>query len=460
MANYRTLLSRPPLRRTRLLELRPRWAGLAGARARLAELLRVFVVTWDPLELDGERPPAFGTANSGELCVYIPFWRLEELAERRDADAADVLGWLGGCAVVVAEGHEEDVTAGRYARLVASGEAPDLLSAALADLTGQPPLGRPEAIVAVGGWGEIGLGMITDVVQQAYGPVDLDRSKVELASLPAPRPGCPACAGRRFGFPADLNDQAEQFMCDPHRKEAVKVTRQRLARAEQSNRAGWNAIASCSIRLQKPVLPRGLASQVRARIAQPGPELVALLAEAWQDFAGEPEEFYLAIGEEPAPSPAGRLPRPPRALQTLVADLAAAGLFADALQAADTLANIEPLYSTHWYGDSLAAVAVALAAGAIDGDRAEFQARLVTDLCPASASVQLHAGDVYQALGRPDAALEAYEKARSLAVAQADAEVRRAVASRIAALSGEPEAPARQVIRAQHRSHPRGRRRR
>jgi len=60
-----------------LLEVSLGWTGLFGARARMAEFLRVFVITWDPLELDDARPPAFGTANSDELCVYVPFWSLE-----------------------------------------------------------------------------------------------------------------------------------------------------------------------------------------------------------------------------------------------------------------------------------------------------------------------------------------------------------------------------------------------
>ena len=68
----------------------------------MAEFLRVFVITWDPLELDDARPPAFATANSDELCVYVPFWSLGGLAERRGTDVAEVLGWLGGCAVVTA----------------------------------------------------------------------------------------------------------------------------------------------------------------------------------------------------------------------------------------------------------------------------------------------------------------------------------------------------------------------
>jgi hypothetical protein len=445
VADYSRFIADPPVRDTRLLELSLRWAGLSSARARMAELLRVFVITWDPLELGDARPPAFGTANPGELCVYVPFWSLGELAERRGTDTAEVLGWLGGCAVVTAAGHEREVIAGRYARLVSSGEVPDLLSGALESGTGEAALGRPAGITVVGGgWGEIGLGAITDIVQQAHGPVALDRSLVELTVLPVPRQGCPACAGGRFNFPADLNVQAAS-MCGPHQEEAQKVTRERLVRAEQSNRPGWAAIADACIRQQGPVLPFGLAPKIRAQTGKPGPELVGLLARVREDFPGQPEDFYTAIGEKPV-----RADRPPRWMQTLVRDLASAGLFEEALTAADTLADFEPLWSSRWYDDSLAALTAAVPAGAIEEDRARFQVQFVKDLCPGIASVQMHAGDAHNALGEPEAALAAYEKARSLAVAHGDFEVRRAVTSRIAALAGD-EAPARQVIRVQPR---------
>jgi hypothetical protein len=448
-------LSDPPIRDKRLLEFSLGWTTLFGVRAQMAELLRVFVITWDPLELDDARPRAFGTANSDELCVYVPFWSLEGLAERRGTDVAEVLGWLGGCAVVTAAEYQQDVIAGRHARLVASGEVPDLLAGALEDESSEAVLGRPAKIaVEGGGWDEIGLGAITDIVQQAYGPVAFDRSLVGLAMPPTPRQGCPACEGRRFNFPADLNEQAV-YMCGPHQKEVQKVTRERMVRAGQSNRPGWNAITGASIRREEPMLPFGLASKIRAQIGKPGPELLRLLAQAHEQFSGQPEEFYAAIGEKSV-----RPGRPPRWMQTLVHDLASAGLIEEALAAAETLADFEPLWSGHWYDDSLAALATVVTTGAIEEDRVRFQVQFVRDLCPGSPSVQMHAGDVYHALDEPESALAAYENARSLAVAQRDFEVRRAVASRITALTGSGnEASAQQVIRVQRRVQPRKRRR-
>jgi hypothetical protein len=355
--------------------------------------------------------------------------------------------------VVTTAEHQRDVISGRHARLVAAGEVPDLLAGALEDVNGEAALGRPTEIkVGSDGWDPLGLGAITDIVQQAYGPVAFDRSLVELTTLPAPRPSCPACAGRRFNFPADLNEQAEH-MCGPHQKEAQKVTRERTVRAEQSNRPGWNAIADACIRLQRPVLPSGLAAKIRAQIGKPGPELLRLLVQAQKKFTGQPEDFYAAIGEKPV-----GVGRPPKWMQTLVRDLASEGLFKEALAAAEALADFEPLWSGHWYDDLLAALPAAVPTWAIEEDQVRFQAQFVSDLCPGIPSVQMHAGDVYDALGERENALEAYEKARSLAVTQGDFDVRREAASRIAALTGD-KTPAQQVIRVQRRVQPRRKRR-
>ena len=102
--------------------------------------------------------------------------------------------------MVTAAAHEHEVTAGRYPTLVLEHSAPDLL----ADLPGGAALGQAVIRADPPSWEDIGLGAIQDVVQRAFGPVDLDRSQVELEALPPGRLGCPACAGKRFGFPADL----------------------------------------------------------------------------------------------------------------------------------------------------------------------------------------------------------------------------------------------------------------
>lgn len=194
--DVQALLARPPLTDTRLLELAARWEGLAPAQARMAEVLRLFVVTWDPLEWRVPRPEAVATANAWplEIVVYVPVWSLAEMARRQDTTMAAMLAGLGGRAVTVAAAHEDAVTSGRYAQLAAHGEVPDLLS-------GEPASGSAVITAEAASWEAIGLGAITDFVQQAYGPVDLDRSLAELTAMADPMPGCPACAGRRFKSP-------------------------------------------------------------------------------------------------------------------------------------------------------------------------------------------------------------------------------------------------------------------
>ena len=174
----------------------------------MADALRLFVVTWDPLEWLAPRPEAVATANSWplELVVYVPVWSLAGIARREHTTMAAVLARLGSSAVTTAAAHEDAVTSGRYAELVAHRKAPDLLS-------GEPGRTRGAIVAVSPQWEDIGLGAITDFVQQAFGPVDFDRSLVELTAAGVPLPGCPACAGRRFKFPADLADSQDRMLC-------------------------------------------------------------------------------------------------------------------------------------------------------------------------------------------------------------------------------------------------------
>ena len=290
----RALLARPPLDDTRLLELAARWEGLSPALARMADALRLFVVTWDPLEWLAPRPEAVATANAWpvEIVVYVPVWSLAEMATRRETTMAAVLAELGGRAVMAAAAHEDAVTAGRYAELAARGEVPGLLSGDPA-----PALGEAVITAVTPSWDDIGLGAITDFVQEAFGPVDLDRSLVELTVTAAPRPGCPACAGRRFKFPADLADSQDR-MCPPHRNEADAVIRRRIARAEASNPAGWRMLGDASARLSLPHLPGGLATRLAAARNDPV-RRARLLAEAAAGFPGRPDDFGSALAENP-----------------------------------------------------------------------------------------------------------------------------------------------------------------
>src|SRR4051794_35376976 len=221
-----------PTHERSLLELRAEWPGLPESHERVAARLRVFVLNWDPLGWHGPSQPratATGDGDSFELVLYVP---LEDV---------EVLGDL--CRSVVELGVEQErlLASGAYAQLAATGKAADLLSAtgALSNL------GEPEFALAGDGWEPIGLGAIQDLVQAQFGPVDLDRARVALEPVAAPTPGCPACDGQRFGFPAELAE-AQAAMCAPHADRSAAIIAERLRRAEASNRQGWRAIADAA----------------------------------------------------------------------------------------------------------------------------------------------------------------------------------------------------------------------
>jgi hypothetical protein len=77
-AEFTTLLTDAPVEEKMLAELSVSWPGLDGAERRMAEALRLFVVTWDPLELSTPRPVAAATVNADppglEVVVYVPLW--------------------------------------------------------------------------------------------------------------------------------------------------------------------------------------------------------------------------------------------------------------------------------------------------------------------------------------------------------------------------------------------------
>src|SRR5258705_3670209 len=227
------VLARPPLTDTRLLELSARWDGLGPtpALAKMADALRLFVVTWDPLEWLTPRPEAVARANAWpfEIVVYVPVWSLAEMAQQGETTMAAVLTRLGGRAVATAAAHEDAITSGRYAELAARGKVPDLLS-------GDPASALDEAVIVAEsrGWDAIGLGAITDFVQQEVRPVELDRSLVELAATDDPWPGCPACAGRRFYLPPDLA-HSPGGLCPAPPHQGDTGSKQRRAPGEGSN---------------------------------------------------------------------------------------------------------------------------------------------------------------------------------------------------------------------------------
>jgi len=438
--DVRALLASPPLDDTRLLELGVRWQDAApgSAPAEVADALRLFVVTWDPLEWLAPRPDAIATTNAWplEIVVYVPIWSLADMAGRQRTTMAAVLAELGGRAVATAANHQDAVTSGRYAGLVAQGKAPDLLSGSPA-----PPLHGGAVITAESPeWEEIGLGAITDFVQQAFGPVDFDRSLVELTVTAIPLPSCPACAGRRFKFPADLAESSER-MCRDHRKEADAVIKRRMARAEASNRAGWQMMTDASARLSFPHLPGGLATRIAG--AKDDPVLRArLVAEAAAGFPARPEDFASALAE--TRDQADRFPRWP---VTLIRELGRAGHGAEAVALSEALAGVDPATHAQFSGEA----AVALAeAGLADEARAMIAEN--AERWPGDVRAQILAADALTILGDTQAALARLDAALPLAGQAKDYKAVGDVSKRIIRLT-RPDAGRATVQRSQ-RSRP------
>jgi hypothetical protein len=430
--DVKRLLVAAPVTAKKLLEFRIEWANLSAAQARLADAVRVFVITWDPLEAITARPDGFVAVNVGdpglELAVYLPSWSLAELATERNRTIASVIGALAGSAVVTAGAHEHSVISGAYPRLVIEGALPDLLS----DVAAGAALGLPDIRLVSPGWEDIGLGAITDIVQHAFGPVDLDRSPIELAAASASHPGCPACSGRRFGFPADLAESRD-MMCTTHRREAESVIDRRLARADASNPDGWGALTDASLRLDRPHLPDGLATKLsgadEAMYVAGEPEELAeraeLVVQAAGWFPGRPDELAIALGQDP--DLAGQLPE---WLVNLVLDLGRAGLGAEAARVGDALAQVDPGQRAFFDAD----VAVALAEAGLAEQASD---RIATNLArwPDDFWVRVHAGDALAALGDLDGATAHFEIAVTMADAADDFEARADAVDRLRRVS-------------------------
>jgi tetratricopeptide (TPR) repeat protein len=275
---------------------------------------------------------------------------------------------------------------------------PDLLS-------GEPgPALREAAIAAVSPeWEDIGLGAITDFVQQAFGPVGFDRSLVELTVTGVPLPGCPACAGRRFKFPADLAASRDN-MCQAHRKEADTVIKRRMARAEASNPAGWRMMADASARLSLPHLPGGLATRLKA--AENDLVLRArLLAEAAAGFPGRPDDFGSALAEDR--DQAGRFPGWP---VTIIRDLGRTAEGTEAVMLSEALARAAPARRAFLGGQAALALAEAGLA-----DQARVKIAEHVERWPDDVQARMLAGDALALLGDAEAALAQYQAALLLA---------------------------------------------
>ena len=413
----RDALEGAPADERALLELRLAWPELGEVEALIAARLRVFLLTWDPLEWVGDRAPGWATATGdGDSCEVVLYMTLEEAMRRvRDGGetVAAVLGAFAGSVLAVGGAHEHLLVSGAYPQLAFAGQAPGLLSE-----VGSPPArAAPEIELASSGWEPIGLGAIQDLVQERFGPVDLDRSAVRLEPVGVPTPGCPACAGQRFGFPAEL-DEERAAMCAAHAGQARAITAERLERAPESNSEGWDAIVGASSLLAEPTF--GLPLAVLRRLDEvsrrdPGTRLSAdelrgdaeLALAVAERLTGKPDEFAEFMSRDLLSDVW---------LVELPMALAWGGLVDEAVAVGDALAALDEPNRAMFAND----VAVILAQA---GRAEEAFERVAQNLrrFPDDVWTQIHAGDVHLALTDPARAEHAFRDALAMARARGDA---------------------------------------
>ncbi len=238
-----------------LVELRLDWPYDLEIHPEHKQLwLRCFVITKDPLGWIPDRGDAWTAVTADdevlEVDLYLTLDLVRRTLEETDGDLPAAIGRYATAVLAAALEREQELLRGDYPRLAARGEVPRLLQDAGDD---HSALGVP-AIQVKRSWSKVGLGALTDLVQHAFGEVDLDRSNVTLDPVEPVDEACPACKGQAFGYPTSL-EEAKATMCEPHKAAAVRVNTARLLRARESNHAGWRAVDKAVMRVNKAPEP-------------------------------------------------------------------------------------------------------------------------------------------------------------------------------------------------------------
>lgn len=234
-----------------LVELRLDWPHDLEIYPRHRQLwVRLFVITGDVLAWIPDRGEAWtGVTVDDEVLevdIYVTLPAVLRGMEENDGDVAAAIAPYASTVMQAALDHEELLVAGDYHARVLTGDAPRLLD----DLGGDHgAFGIPE-IQARRSWAPLGFGALIDLVQEAFGPIDLDRTPVALDPVDTPADDCPACKGLTFGFPTDLED-ARKAMCATHDARASAIRTARIAAAHESNPAGWRAVDKAAMRINK-----------------------------------------------------------------------------------------------------------------------------------------------------------------------------------------------------------------
>jgi hypothetical protein len=249
------LLEAAPADEFALIELRLDWPYDLDIYPKHMQLwLRCFVITQDPLGWIANREDAWTAVTIEDDVLEVDLYlTLDAVRRELDANGGDLPAAIGRYASTVmaaAVEREEELLDGDYPDRAARGETPRLLD----DLEGDHGAFGTPGIQAKRNWSAIGLGALTDLVQHAFGHVDLDRSNVTLDPVEPVTQGCPACDGKAFGYPTSL-ENAKQTMCEQHKQAAVVANTARLLRARESNHAGWRAVDKAVMRVNKAPEP-------------------------------------------------------------------------------------------------------------------------------------------------------------------------------------------------------------
>ncbi len=252
-----------------LIELRLDWPYDLDVYPQHKQLwLRCFVITQDPLTWIPDRGDAWTAVSVDdevlEIDLYLTVDAVRRGMEDADGDVAAAVGRYAAAVMAAALEREDELLAGDYPRLAARGETPRLLQ----DLEGDHGSFGTPSLQTKRDWAPIGLGALTDLVQHAFGAVDLDRSNVTLDPVEPVTEDCPACGGNSFGYPSSLED-AKASMCPPHQAAARVVNTLRIARARESNFAGWRAVDKAVMRINK--LPEPVFSPQPPRVVAETP---------------------------------------------------------------------------------------------------------------------------------------------------------------------------------------------
>ncbi len=234
-----------------LLELRLDWPYDLEIHPKKFQLwLRLFVVTQDPLGWIADRGEAWAattiTEDVLEIDVYVLLAALRRELEATDGELGTAVGRWAAPTMLAGLKYELVLAAGDYHDRAIAGKLPRLLE----DVGGERGEFGSPTIQVRQPWGSVGLGALQDLVQEAFGSVDLDRSQVTLDPIEPPYDDCAACEGKSFTFPSGLEDASKDF-CGAHRSAARAVNAERLAQARESNPAGWRAIDKAAMRINK-----------------------------------------------------------------------------------------------------------------------------------------------------------------------------------------------------------------